>query len=251
MKMNSNNFAESKVMNRHSSFFGALSTSVLLLCGGCHRADPQPVEPTPSVASKNALPAAEPSHDESPFELEPRFELLTRDDFEAFAAEPETWVATADGIACTGKPRGYLYSKHPYENFTWRLDYRFPRPENLKDDGKFKGNTGFLIYISGEQKLWPVCLEVQGKYIQMAAIKENGGAEPVTVEDNEAVRNQSRKPVGRWNSLEIISKDGSISVSLNGAPISSSKVGTLNNGLIGIQAEDHPFEVRRMRIRID
>lgn len=225
---------------------------VLIMACGCQGEVPKS-NGTGATKSDATEPAAvfEAEVPETPFELESGFQLLSRDDFDAFAAEPETWTATADGVSCTGKPRGYLYSKLPCENFTWRLDYRFPRPKSLKEDSKFKGNTGFLVYITGEQKLWPVCIEVQGKFIQMAAIKENGGADPVMVDDDEAAREKARNAVGKWNSLEIISKSGALAVSLNGTAISSAKSGPLMSGLIGIQAEDHPFEVRRMRIRKD
>lgn len=188
---------------------------------------------------------------DQPFELEADFRLLTLEDFEQFGAESETWKSLADGFACSGKPRGYLYSKQPYQDFTWRFDYRFPRPEKLKDDSKFKGNTGFLVYITGEHKLWPICLEVQGKHIQMAAVKENGGAQPVTVADDDSARQRARAPVGQWNAIEIVSKEGELRVSLNGIMIAQSKPDFLSEGLIGVQSEDHPFEVRRMRIRPD
>jgi len=211
---------------------------------------PKP-DPTPSTAENPREPAVPAGPVEPPFQLEPGFTLLTFSDFEAFGAEPDTWQGTNDGLKSTGKPRGYLYSKQPYGNFTLRLDYRFPRPASLKDDTKFKGNTGFLVYVTGEHKLWPICLEVQGKHVQMGAIKENGGAQPVTVQDDEAQRQQSRRPVGEWNSLDIISRDGALTVSLNGAPIALSEPNFLSEGLLGIQAEDHPFEVRRMRIRRD
>lgn len=200
--------------------------------------------------AENAKPAvaAEP---ETPFQLEDGFTLLSFSDFEAFGAEATTWEGTADGIKCSGKPRGYLYSKQPYENFTWRLDYRFPRPDNLKDEAKFKGNTGFMVYITGEHKVWPISLEVQGKFVQMAAIKENGGAQPVTATDDDAARQKARRPVGQWNAIEIVSKGGTLAITLNGTPISSCEPDFLSEGAIGIQAEDHPFEVRRMRIRKD
>lgn len=188
---------------------------------------------------------------EPPFQLEEGFSQLGFSDFEAFGAEASTWEGTADGIKCTGKPRGYLYSKEPYQNFTLRLDYRFPRPATLKDEAKFKGNTGFLVYITGEHKLWPVCLEVQGKHIQMAAIKENGGAQPVTATDDDAARQKARHTVGEWNTIEIVSTNGALAVSLNGTPISKCEPDFLSEGSIGIQSEDHPFEVRRLRIRRD
>ncbi|WP_157604983.1 3-keto-disaccharide hydrolase [Schlesneria paludicola] len=219
---------------------------------GCQQAVAPPATP-PAAGTAATPPAAtvEPAVEDTPFELETDFVSLSRDQFEEFDAGPETWKASPDGLTCTGKPRGYLYSKLPYENFTWRLEYRFPRPANLKDEAKFKGNTGFLIYITGEHKLWPDCLEIQGKHLHVAAIKENGGADAVTVDDNEPARQKARKHVGQWNALEIVSKGGAVTASLNGLQISSSRPGALTSGLIGIQSEDHPFEVRRMRIRAE
>ena len=222
---------------------------LLALAVGCRQETPAPA---PALnGTSTAAVAHEAAITEPPFHLEEGFEPLALADFEAFGAETDTWAATDEGLKCSGKPKGYLYSKQPYQNFTLRVDYRFPKPDNLKDETKFKGNTGFLVYITGEHKLWPMCLEVQGKHVQMAAIKENGGAEPVKTEDDDAARQQARKPVGQWNSLEIVSKDGALAVSLNGTPISKCEPDFLSEGLLGIQAEDHPFEVRRIRVRRD
>ncbi len=241
---------------RNSALTG-LSILTLVLAG-CRGEVPVPKtgltrNPSTSTETTETTSVANRSSEETetPYEIESDFVPLSLDQFDAFEAQPETWTATADGIACSGKPKGYLYSKKPYQNFTWRLEYRFPRPDNLKDEAKFKGNTGFLVYVTGEHKLWPMCLEVQGKHIQMAAVKENGGAQPVTVEDDDSARQKARKSVGQWNAIEIISKEGELQVTLNGTPIAKSQPDFLSEGSIGIQAEDHPFEIRRMRIRID
>lgn len=213
-------------------------------------------KPKPTPQPKSTKPKVDyitesPAETNPSFTVEADFTPLTFADFDSFAAEPETWTAQEDRIDCTGKPRGYLYSRQSYQNFTWRLEYRFLRPKSLPDEQKFKGNTGFLVYINGEPKLWPVCLEVQGKHIQMAAIKENGGASPVEAQDDEATREAARKPVGEWNALEIVSRDGALTVKLNDQIISRSEPNFLADGKIGIQSEDHPFVVRRMRIRAD
>ena len=225
---------------------------LLALAGGCRK---EPSAFAPALNNSSDTSTAPIAHEavtsEPPFHLEEGFESLVFADFEAFSAEANTWAVTEEGLKCSGKPKGYLYSKQSYQNFTMRVDYRFSKPDNLKDEAKFKGNTGFLIYITGEHKLWPMCLEVQGKHVQMAAIKENGGAEPVKAEDDDAARQQARKHVGEWNSLEIVSKDGALAVSLNGTPISRCEPDFLSEGSIGIQAEDHPFEVRHLRLRRD
>lgn len=211
--------------------------------------DSKPEPEKSPVSVSTPVPAAQ--QDDPPFQIEKGFTGLTFADFEAFGATEDTWEALDEGIFCSGRPRGYLYSKESYRNFTLRLEYSFDRPDNLKDDSKFKGNTGFLMYITGEHKLWPVSLEVQGKHVQMGAIKENGGASPVTATDDDAARQKARKAVGEWNSLEIVSVDGSLTVSLNGVQISKSEPDFLSEGSIGIQSEDFPFEVRRIRIRRD
>lgn len=230
----------------------AVPAFLLILLTGCGGNVAAPVETAPPNATgKPAVAVTKASPPEKPFQLEDGFELLKLADFDAFGAEADTWSAADEGLKCSGKPRGYLYSKQPYQNFTLRLEYRFPRPDTLKDETKFKGNTGFLVYITGEHKLWPVCLEVQGKHVQMAAIKENGGAQPVTATDDDAARQKARQPVGQWNRLEVVSRDGALTVALNDTPISTCEPDFLSEGPIGIQAEDHPFEVRRIRIRRD
>ncbi len=234
---------------------GMFPIALLACCwtAGCSSPVPPPPAATqsPATAEEKTEPVAQKDDapPDEPFVLEDGFQALTLADFDSFGAESETWAGQDDRIVCRGKPKGYLYSKQPYQNFTWRLEYRFPRPKSLADEEKFKGNTGFLVYITGEHKLWPVCIEVQGKHVQMASLRENGGAAPVTVHEDETQRLTARKPVGQWNQVEITSKDGALSVTLNGQPVTRSEANFLSEGLLGIQAEDHPFEVRRMRVR--
>lgn len=221
--------------------------------GGCR---PQGT-PTPQP-SENIAPALADSTSDAPSEsvaeapalpIEPDFRQLTLADFTPFPTDVDTWSEAGGVISSTGKPRGYLVTRDSFQNFVWRLEYRFVRPKNLADESKFKGNTGFLVYVTGEDKLWPVCLEVQGKHVQMGAIKENGGAAAPVVVDHDDARLQARKPVGQWNELEITSTDGALSVALNGVPVATSEPNFLSEGRLGIQAEDHPFEIRRLRIR--
>ena len=220
---------------------------------------PQPTETSAvqTVEEKSAKSAPEvikydpaPESDET-FELEEGFEQLSLDDFIAYLAESDTWTQSGAEIHCTGKPKGYLSTKDEYQNFTWRLDYRFERPSSLSDEAKFQGNTGFLVYITGEDKLWPLSLEVQGKHVQMGAVKENGGAAAVTMRDDDAARQAARLPVGQWNRLEIVSRDGALKVLVNDQQISTSEPNFLSAGRLGIQAENHPFVVRRLRLRRD
>ena len=187
------------------------------------------------------------------------YTLLVLEDFDIFEGKPDkgvpktetpTWSEKDGIIYCTGQPRGYLYSKKKYQNFTFEIEIRYPdtdkRPEELENS-----NTGILVYINGEHRLWPVCLEVQGKHVEMGHIKANGRADVIDadkVKDQPEARESSRKKVEEWNHLKIVSKDGKLTSILNGTQICENEPGELKEGWIGIQSERNPIEFRNLRI---
>jgi len=226
----------------------ALLLSGSLVFSGCSPSPSTSDSITPGEIPLGHLPE-EAFFDPSRWRPEEGFQVLTRLDFDPHFTEAETWSDIQDGFYCSGKPKGYLATKRPYRNFTLRLDYRFRRPDHLKNDAAYAGNTGFLFYITGEQKVWPLSLEVQGKHTEMGDIRPNGGAEKPVVTLDTQLRDELRSEVGRWNSLEIVSQDGALSVMLNGETISHCEPAFLSEGLIGVQSEGFPFEIRRMRIQ--
>jgi hypothetical protein len=230
-----------------------MAASVLLtVCVFCGCAEKKPPASDKSAATEKR-PQAPPAEADA-FTPEAGFSRLTLDDFEAFYGKKPgataTWTADGGTIHSTGKPRGYLHSKKSYKNFTLRLDYRFEPPQDQADAEK--ANTGVLVYINAPHRLWPLCLEVQGKYSEMGHIKANGRADAIDaagVRDDEPARQKSRKPVGEWNSIEIVSRDGALASFLNGTKICDNKPGDLKEGAVGLQAEDFAVEFRRIRIR--
>jgi hypothetical protein len=155
----------------------------------------------------------------------------------------------ADSILLKGNSRGYLHTKTFYRDFTLRLDLRWPNAAGLPEDERANANTGVLVFITGEDKIWPKCLEVQGKWTELGHIKSNAKDVTVEVRDDQAAREQARKPVGEWNSLEIVSKGGAVTSILNGTKIAESDPTELREGRIGLQAERYDVEFRNVRIR--
>src|SRR5262245_61786133 len=100
------------------------------------------------------------------------FPLKLDQDFKMFPGETapkgDAWTSDGTIITCKGDPKGYIYTNEIYENFTLRFDYMFPKPADEK-----KLNTGVLVYIGDQNKVWPASLEVQGKYTEMGQIKPN------------------------------------------------------------------------------
>ena len=78
-----------------------------------------------------------------------------------------------DGILiCSGTPAGYMYTEKSYGNYTLQCEFAFKRPEGLKDDSEFRGNSGCLIHVGQKNALgvWPRSIEVQGAYRQLGII---------------------------------------------------------------------------------
>jgi len=188
---------------------------------------------------------------ESLFDVEEGFTLLSLKDFEVFnektkePLEGKNW-SEADGvISCKGTPRGYLYSSESFGNCTIRLEYRFPEAAEKNENP----NTGFLFFITGENRIWPKCLEVQGKFAEMGHIKSNSREIQLDVTDNESAREKARRPLGEWNTIEVVCKDGALTSVLNGTQIATSKPSELKSGFFGIQSEGDAVEFRNIRVQ--
>jgi hypothetical protein len=216
---------------------------LLLLAWGCKGEvpvavddpDEGPEEPAENVSAKDA-----------------GFVPLGFSDFTPFVSKPDegqpTWSVSEDGlIRTTGTPRGYLYTNKTYKNFTFQGEFRFvPRTDGTEPE---KYNTGFLIYVPDEHKIWPRSLEVQGRYDLMGEVKSNARDVKInTILNEQAVREAVRNRIGEWNAVEIISREGAVTSFLNGSKISECEPGELQSGHIGLQAEDFAVEFRNLRI---
>ncbi len=161
----------------------------------------------------------------------------------------DTLKVNAGVLECSGKPNGYWYTEKSYKNYTLRFDYRYKRPEGLADENAFLGNSGYLIHIVGEHKVWPKCVEVQGMNRDVCAIFAIGGATGPRDNGNAEVRKTTRKPVGEWNSLEIISADGKLTASLNGVKLCEGGPYDVTEGTVGFQSEGAEIHWRNLRIK--
>ncbi len=160
------------------------------------------------------------------------------------ADEPGTFNLRGDG-------RGYAYTAKSYRNFTLKFRYRWPAAAELTEAERPNANTGVLLFLAGENKVWPRCLEVQGKWSEMGAVKSNARDVTVDVRDDEAARQQARQPVGDWNEIEVVARDGAITSIVNGMKVAESESTELREGPIGFQLERYDVEFRDVRIRED
>jgi hypothetical protein len=167
------------------------------------------------------------------------------------ASVTDAFQVLPDGvIASAGKPSGFIATRESYRNYKLHVEWRWP--------GK-PGNGGLLLHISPGtlDRVWPVSLQVQTKFgnvgdlLPMAAASF---AEPLTSAAGAETRIKARtaadseKPAGEWNTCDIVSRDGTVEVSVNG--VLQNRVSKVSpaSGRIGFQLEGTPYELRRVEL---
>jgi hypothetical protein len=151
-------------------------------------------------------------------------------------------------LAVSGQPVSYLATTATYENYTLHAEWRWPAKP---------GNGGILVHIASgpKDKAWPFCQQVQLKNTAVGDVIPMAGAtfaEPLDPAAKVAARPHtaadSEKPAGEWNSCDIVCRDGTITVTVNGVlqnKITQSKPAA---GRVGFQLEGVPFELRAVRL---
>jgi mono/diheme cytochrome c family protein len=163
--------------------------------------------------------------------------------------EPGTTFKVEKGtVVCSGTPIGYMYpTNKKYLNFTLRLEYRFPPYPGMESDDQFYGNSGYLIFMK-EHRVFPEMIEIQGMNLEILDVRPSKKSTIFTV-DTEA-RKRAVHPIGEWNTVEIVSRDGQVHSYLNGTLVSTvSHHEYTEPGYIGFQSEGVKIYWRNIRIK--
>jgi hypothetical protein len=162
--------------------------------------------------------------------------------------EPGTTFKVEKGmVVCSGTPIGYMYPPKKYLNFTLRLEYRFDPYPGMESDDQYFGNSGYLIFMQ-EHRVFPDMIEVQGMNLEILDIRASRPSTVYTV-DTEA-RKRAVRPVGQWNTVEIVSKNGQVWNYLNGVLVSQvTHHEYAEPGYIGFQSEGAKIYWRNIRIK--
>lgn len=141
-------------------------------------------------------------------------------------------------LKCLGNPDGYLRTKKQYENYVLEMEFRYPGTNK-------KCNSGILLHCNGPDKNWPGSIQIQLHYPKLGHIFEMAPAET----DNTVNRNFSNPPLNKWIKLKIESKDGTITLHIDGK-----KHGTINGckpqkGFIALQSEGSEIHFKNIAIK--
>ena len=158
-------------------------------------------------------------------------------------------IVVKDGeIQVSGFPYGYFYTDKPYSNYVVRYSWTYPKNQPEKTTM----NSGLLVHIQEPHKIWPKCIEPQGRYKDHGKIFFSSFAKEDKREStyDEKAQQKALKASYEWNTTEAtVRADGSISVSINGIPVSTGK-SALTSGPIGFQAEGARIHFKDIKIKL-
>jgi hypothetical protein len=159
---------------------------------------------------------------------------------------PVANVFTMDSgvLKISGVSSGYLRTKKSYSQYDLKLEWRWT---------KKLGNSGVLVHIQPKDTIWPVCYQVQqradaaGDIICMNGLwaKECSDTIKFTVKK---INPSNEKPLGEWNTMQVICKNNTLKVYINGLLQNEISGLTAKSGFIGFQNEGTPMEFRKLLI---
>jgi hypothetical protein len=162
-------------------------------------------------------------------------------------APAEAWHLRDGTIACTGQPNGFLRSKKKYRNYVLRAEWRFQLGWQPPKQGDEWPNAGFFIHAHELKDGWPVSFEVQGYYGEAGSLFGVRGGKITGAKRGPFVKD--RPPFGSWDKYEITSKDGKVSVVLNGVLVNEGTGASPADGNICLQSEGWPVYYRNIEIK--
>lgn len=157
-----------------------------------------------------------------------------------------TWNVSNGVIHCTGTPIGYLRTMQDFRDYRLTVEWRFVKVAPKAD------NTGVLVHLQLPDKVWPRCVQVQGKYKRQGDLFLMAGAESREHQGMDANTplpmhgDSAEKPVGEWNTCVTVCSGDDIKAFINGKFMNETTGCTVTSGAIGIQSEGGEIEIRKM-----
>ena len=165
-------------------------------------------------------------------------------------ADPSSEVPVSDVysvadevIHVAGKPFGYMRTEKKYGDCTVHVEWRWV------GEGT---NSGIFVHVQDGDKLWPNAIECQlcsgkaGDFVMLGGskIQEVECVAEYPVKDRNG---NYEKPVGEWNTAEIISEGNKITVYINGE-LQNECTCDSTEGYIALQSEGGPLEFRNIYV---
>jgi hypothetical protein len=197
--------------------------------------------------------------------------LLNGKDLEQFYAffkdggkngDPTKVFRMEDGVLHVSGVHGYLSTKQEYGNYRLVAEFKWGKENGARKDKT--RNSGIFIHAQGEDKIMPKSIEVQlqeggtGDIVPItgASLTQNGvtknkgrfdrpNRDPF--EDKIGFRNANEveKPLGEWNTVEVISEGEKLKVTVNGKVMFDGTVAEPRSGRILLECTGSEIYFRK------
>ena len=165
---------------------------------------------------------------------------------EAGTDEKNVWKVQDGEIVCSGNPVGFMRTAKEYSDYKLELEWKWvDKP----------GNSGVLLHMTDEEKIWPLCMEAQlmhtraGDLIGMGCnFNENKAGKDSFIKYTPRMKDSNEKEPGGWNKYEIVCKQDTIEVTINGQLQNKATGVAIQNGYIGLQSEGVPIMFRNIKL---
>ena len=156
------------------------------------------------------------------------------------------WQVKDGAIWCGGVPTGCLRTTKQYSDYRLVLEWRWLEKPS---------NSGVLLRMGGEEKIWPLCMEAQlmhqraGDMVGMGYDFNESKAEKAEFISYAPRMNESNeKEPGSWNTYEILCQGDTIELKVNGLLQNKATGVNVRQGYIGLQSEGSPIMFKNIRL---
>ena len=158
----------------------------------------------------------------------------------------KVWSVRDGVIRCEGKPNGYIRTTESYADYKLHLEWRWPEKPT---------NSGVLLHTAGIDRVWPKCVEAQlmhenaGDFWLLnhsTIIADGKQIGPKPYANGKKKHPSNEKPVGQWNSYDIICDGGKVTLFVNDLLQNEGTQANPSYGPICLQSEGSPIEFRNI-----
>lgn len=163
-------------------------------------------------------------------------------------AARDVWSVDSGVLSCKGRPAGYIRTEARYTNYELTLEWRF-------DPAQGPGNSGVLLRVVGQDKVWPKSIEAQlhsrnagdiwnidGVAMQVDAARTSGRRTQKAHACNE-------NALGEWNRYRIRLHHGELTLEVNGLVQNTARWCEEVPGFIALQSEGAFIQFRNVKLR--
>jgi len=165
---------------------------------------------------------------------------------DADADPKDVWKVRDGTIWCKGEPTGFIRTKKEYSDFKLVFEWRWPEKPS---------NSGVLLHMSVEEKIWPLCMEAQlmhkraGDLVGMGCnFNENKAKKGGPISYAPRMNDSNEKKPGGWNTYEIVCNGDTIELKVNGQFQNKATGVSIRKGFIGFQSEGSPIMFRNFKL---